>query len=255
MSNISEAPSSAQPTTDTETPETIATTIKTLVDKADKAWKELEQATAKIMALRTSAAEQTKALLEKVGKTECIRLLRAQGIGQTRTYELIAVATGDKTTEEIRDAGAARTRKHRARKKESFSVTGPCNGKPAGANVLPFPPQPPADSGGNPEDTAAEMKAKLAEIDKGIEPKIKPTGDTWSFATERERAAAREAANIEAITRIGRHLLETDRAGARVLFDAIRLDERKLLGALTQVLAPEFSNDDEDDEGGDDDED
>jgi len=228
MSNTKFAPE-AQPTTDTEAITAIADTIKAFVDQADEAREQSEQAKAKAKVFDTSAAEQTKLLLEKVGKTECARRLRARGIGKTRTYDLIAIADGTKTAVDIRGAGAKRKREHDQRKKEKDSpLPGRGNGKTNANNVVQLRPQSPAaGSDVDPTTSAAEMMTALAGPDEVLEPEIEPTTGN--------------ADPNEAIKRFGRNLLEIDRDGARVLWEAMASGYTFI---LWQLLEAEFGDPD-----------
>jgi hypothetical protein len=150
---------SAQSATATETPEAIADAVKAIIDKSDQAW---ERASARLAAFTAEAANVTKALLAKVGKKECAKLLRARGVGRNRTYHLIAIADGRRTPAQIRDAGAKRKREHDQRKREDRPLR---NGKPGADNIVLFRPQTAATAAATevaPEKTDDEIAAFLA---------------------------------------------------------------------------------------------
>src|SRR5262245_54954462 len=90
--------------------------IKTLVAKADKAREKAEQFyIAAGLHLKTLKAQNPKTW-EKVAKERC-------GLGRSRVYELIAIADGRKTVDEIRADTAKRTAETQARLKAAASAT------------------------------------------------------------------------------------------------------------------------------------
>jgi hypothetical protein len=102
-------------------------------------------------------------------------------LGQSRTYELLAIKEGRKTLEEIREAGRLRVAKHRASKRdvtEKASVTSTDSPSAPQAETLPLP-------GPEPEPDKPEPTVPTVEEFKALKAAAK------SEAEERRRAAAR----------------------------------------------------------------
>jgi hypothetical protein len=119
-----------------------------------------------------SLLDQARTLCESPEDFAAFKQTYCPKLGQSRTYELLAIREGRKTLEEIRETGRLRVAKHRATKRdvtERDSVTsetrtdGKVRKKPAAA----------AGNGVDPADTAEQRKATVAEPD--VDP---PKADT-----------------------------------------------------------------------------
>jgi len=124
----------------------LASLIRDHVKAINALGVKLKHAEAKVEQYQTAIGQHVKAI-KLVSPDDWENIVRAEcNLGRSRAYELLAIADGTKTVEQVRAAGAKRVREHEERKKISRPLA---NGQPA-------------DNAGDPEASAAEMRAKFA---------------------------------------------------------------------------------------------
>jgi|AmaraimetFIIA100_FD_contig_121_294225_length_6637_multi_4_in_0_out_0_3 hypothetical protein len=154
----------------------LASLIRDHVKAINALGVKLKHAEAKVEQYQTAIGQHVKAI-KLVSPDDWENIVRAEcNLGRSRAYELLAIADGTKTVEQVRAAGAKRVREHEERKKISRPLA---NGQPA-------------DNAGDPEASAAEMRAKFAAIETAAYPKT---------AKQREPEAAQVYAAELEVTR------------------------------------------------------
>jgi hypothetical protein len=160
--------------------------IKAHIAKGDQAKEKADQhyTAAGIHLKELRDGSPSKAAWEKLIKSRC-------GIGTSRAYELIAIADGRKTAEELRLGTAARVRKHAEKHRSRPLANGqnkaaeppPASSIPSGQKNLPAKVEPNPEPNVKPKPTATTTKSWKVEV---IAKDGKRYGNGIRFETEEE---------------------------------------------------------------------